>query len=114
MEHGFSAVVKGDGPGQQSCDPVVVGGRSYVPDISLIETGVERTALEVKFFDGEASKLKEAVGQALIYLAGNYDTVRVLLVSTTGKSNLSEFDVTHLSNAVPGQEFGCYELFGSR
>lgn len=114
MEKGFSAVVKGDGPSQQSCDPVILGGKRYVPDISLIQTGGERTALEVKFFDGRASKLKEAMGQALIYLSGNYDSVRVLLVSATGKSNLSDSDILALNDAVPGARFGCFELFESR
>lgn len=113
MEQDFSAVVKGDGIGQQSCDPVFLGGKRYVPDISMLGSGGERTAIEVKFFDGKASRLKEAMGQALIYLSGNYDTVRVLLVSITGQPNLSDTDMKTLNDAVPGARFGCHELVES-
>ena len=104
-------MVKGDGPGQQSCDPVYLGGKRFIPDISMIENSSNRIALEVKFFDGRASKLKEALGQSLIYLSGSYDLVRVLLVSLSGKPSLRASDLSTLNDAAPGAQFRIYELF---
>lgn len=110
MERDFSAVIKGDGPGQQGCDPVFLGGKKFIPDISVIGQSGSRLAIEVKYFDGSAAKLKEALGQAVIYLAGNYDTARVLLVSQSGKASFNSSDLARINRSVEGNCFAVYEI----
>ena len=110
MESGFSAVIKGDGPGQQGCDPVFLGGRRFIPDISVIHQSGSRLAIEVKYFDGSAAKLKEALGQAVIYLAGNYDSARVFLVSISGDPHFSRTDLARINSSIEGTRFSVHEI----
>lgn len=110
MESGFSAVIKGDGPGQQACDPVFLGGKRFIPDISVIHQSGSRLAIEVKYFDGSSAKLKEALGQAVIYLAGNYDSARVFLVSTNGEPHFGTADLARLNSSIAGNRFVVHEI----
>ena len=110
MENGFSAVIKGDGPGQQGSDAVFLGAKRFIPDISVIHESGSRLAIEVKYFDGSAAKLKEALGQAVVYLAGNYDSARVLLVSMNGAPHFSRSDLARISSSIEGTRFAVHEI----
>ena len=103
-------MVKGDGDGQQACDPVFLARRHFIPDVSITDVRGMKTAVEVKFFDGRSARLKEAMGQALIYLSGHYEAARVLLISSDGNRYLSSQDLKKLSDSVPGVCFGVHEL----
>lgn len=111
MEDGFSAVIKGDGPGQQGCDPVYLGGKRFIPDISVVQQSGMRLAIEVKYFDGSAAKLKEALGQAVIYLAGNYDASRVFLVSLNGVKSFKDADLARINDSILGERFAVHEIY---
>jgi hypothetical protein len=110
LEPGLSAVVKGDGSSQQNCDPVWIAGRRLVPDITVDASGKGKMAFEVKLFSGKSHALKEALGQALLYLSGNYDSVRVVFVSTTGGTHFSSGELDRLNAAFPDQLISCVEL----
>lgn len=109
-ETGFSAVIKGDGPGQQGSDAVFLGGRRFIPDISVIHQYGSRLAIEVKYFDGSSAKLKEALGQAVIYLSGNYDSARVFLVSMNGEAHFSGADLARLNSSIDGNRLAVREI----
>ena len=109
-ESGFSAVIKGDGPGQQGCDPIFLGGKRFIPDISVLHQSGFRLAVEVKYFDGSSAKLKEALGQAVIYLAGNYDSARVFLISVNGEAHFSDGDLARINSSIDGNRFVVHEI----
>lgn len=92
--------------------PVVFGGWSQYPDIAF-NLGLERTvAVEVKFFSGPSDKsaLLTAIGQALLYTAGGYETSLVILVARQTGITLADSDMAKISGLLASHGYGLFTL----
>lgn len=103
-------VIKGDGPDQQGCDSVVVAGRKVIPDISIQVSQAIKLAVEVKYVEGAIDPVKQAIGQAVLYLSGSYNASRVLFVSKTGSRYFSSHELVRMNDYFPGGELKFFEI----
>lgn len=103
-------VVKGDGATQQGCDPILVAGRRLFPDISIQDSEKTKVAIEVKYVEGSIDPVKQAIGQAVLYLSGNYQAARVLFISKDGTRHFGSSELDRVNQYFPGGELQFFEL----
>ncbi len=103
-------VVKGDGPHQQGCDSVLIAGRRVIPDISIQLSQATKLAVEVKYVDGSIDPVKQAIGQAVLYLSGSYRASRVLFISKDGTRKFTSRELDRMNDYFPGGELKFFEI----
>ena len=88
----------------------MVAGKRVFPDISVQGSAGRKLAIEVKYVDGSIDPVKQAIGQAVLYLSGTYQAARVLFVSKDGSRNFGSGELDRVNKYFPRGELKFFEI----